>query len=257
MSERLTPAQFARAEKNKQRAVLLRKSRLARKPYHCVGIKQQAIDSGAGFLVDPDEEEEENNRVRQVETTAPILGAIDPECQNCGTAFQDSFLLLKFNELVCDGCRDNDPDDKYALITKTDAKQKYLLKDCDLDKRNPPLQFIIKKNPHHSSWGDMKLYLKLQVIKRSQDIWGGDANLEMELDKRAANKQIMKQKKFAKNLKELRQAVRTSTWQRELTNHVHEFPAEGEDGCETYHEKTDSWSKTCRTCGYTLTYEKM
>ena len=69
MSERLTPAQFARAEKNKQRAVLLRKSRLARKPYHCVGIKQQAIDSGAGFLVDPDEEEEENNRVRQVETT--------------------------------------------------------------------------------------------------------------------------------------------------------------------------------------------
>lgn len=58
-------------------------------------------------------------------------------------------------------CRD--PEDKHKLITRTEAKEEYLLKDCDLDKREPVLKFIVKKNPHNSRWGDMKLYLKLQV----------------------------------------------------------------------------------------------
>lgn len=39
----------------------------------------------------------------------------------------------------------------------------YLLKDCDLEKRDPPLKFIVKKNPHNVRWGSMKLYLELQV----------------------------------------------------------------------------------------------
>ena len=65
--KRLTPAQFARVERNKERAVLLRKARLAKKPYHNRTVVQPAIDSGAGFLVDPDEEQEESN-LRLVET---------------------------------------------------------------------------------------------------------------------------------------------------------------------------------------------
>lgn len=51
----------------------------------------------------------------------------------------------------------------HKLISRTEAKQRYLLKDCDLDKREPPLRFILKKNPHNPRWGDMKLYLQLQV----------------------------------------------------------------------------------------------
>lgn len=58
--------------------------------------------------------------------------------------------------------RDNE--EKHKLISRTEAKQHYLLKDCDLDKREPPLRFILKKNPHNPRWGDMKLYLKLQVL---------------------------------------------------------------------------------------------
>ena len=54
-------------------------------------------------------------------------------------------------------------EDKYPLITKTEARTKYLLKDADFDKREPPLKFIVRKNPHHQSWGDMKLFLELQV----------------------------------------------------------------------------------------------
>lgn len=66
-------------------------------------------------------------------------------------------ILLK----VCDGCRDSD--EKHSLITRTEAKTEYLLKDCDLDKREPILKFICRKNPHNVRWGDMKLYLHLQV----------------------------------------------------------------------------------------------
>jgi len=39
----------------------------------------------------------------------------------------------------------------------------YLLKDCDLEKRDPPLKCIVKRNPHNVRWGSMKLYLELQV----------------------------------------------------------------------------------------------
>jgi DNA repair protein len=63
------------------------------------------------------------------------------------------------HDLFC--CRDNE--EKHRLITKTDAKNLYLLKDCDLEKRDPPLKFIVKKNPHNAHWGSMKLYLELQV----------------------------------------------------------------------------------------------
>lgn len=54
-------------------------------------------------------------------------------------------------------------DDKYSLITRTDARQEYLLKDCDLDLREPILRYILRKNPLNPNWGDMKLYLRLQA----------------------------------------------------------------------------------------------
>lgn len=64
---------------------------------------------------------------------------------------------------MCDACRDGET--KHCLITRTDAKTEYLLKDCDLDKREPVLRFLRAKNPHNKHWGDMKLYLSLQVSK--------------------------------------------------------------------------------------------
>jgi len=57
-----------------------------------------------------------------------------------------------------------DTNEKHKLITKTDAKTKYQLKDVDLDKREPLLRYIVKKNPRHEKWGEMKLYLESQVF---------------------------------------------------------------------------------------------
>ena len=54
-------------------------------------------------------------------------------------------------------------EEQHNMITKTDAKTKYLLRDADFDVREPPLKFISRKNPHHKSWGEMKLFYEPQV----------------------------------------------------------------------------------------------
>ena len=60
-------------------------------------------------------------------------------------------------------CVLRDNDGKHQLVSRSDAKKNFLLKDCDLDQREPPLRCILRKNPHNPRWGDMKLYLKTQV----------------------------------------------------------------------------------------------
>ena len=90
--------------------------------------------------------------------------ALDPSirlCEDCGRQFIESYLAERFNAEICDRCRDNK--EKHRLISRTNAKNTYLLKDHDFDKREPPLKYVLKKNPHNNNWGDMKLYLEIQV----------------------------------------------------------------------------------------------
>ena len=74
MSE-LSEYQQARIEKNRQRALLLRASRVAAHPYaderttkQPAGRATKAIDSGGGFLIDPEDVEEET--VTEVEDSS-------------------------------------------------------------------------------------------------------------------------------------------------------------------------------------------
>ncbi|KAG8130324.1 hypothetical protein E2320_017104 [Naja naja] len=211
----------AKIERNRQRALMLRQARLANWPYPSPGegsLKVKApsktIDTGGGFFLE-EEEEEETNRHQTGKIVHP------PDVEN-----------------------------KHKLLTRTEAKQEYLLKDCDLDKREPVLRFILKKNPHNPHWGDMKLYLKLQVIKRSLEVWGSEEALEEAKENRQDNREKMKQKKFDKKVKELRRAVRSSLWKKDTSIHQHEYGAEEMIGDDTYR-------KICSTCGHELTYEKM
>lgn len=128
------------------------------------------IDSGGGFLLDP------NSMVNKtgknvlpgtnceliVEDTAIQLPPVYEKCIDCEEKYTESYLMTNFGYSVCDKCRD--PDDKHSLITRSESKIEYLLKDCDLDKREPILRFISRKNPHNERWGEMKLYLHLQVL---------------------------------------------------------------------------------------------
>ncbi|XP_042308253.1 DNA repair protein complementing XP-A cells isoform X3 [Sceloporus undulatus] len=250
----LSAAMRAKIERNRQRALMLRQARLATRPYPSAGegnskvkAPPKIIDTGGGFFLE--EEEEEERRVEKiVHPPGAVLEFDYLICEECDKEFMDSYLMNHFDLATCDNCRD--VEDKHKLITRTEAKEEYLLKDCDLDKREPVLRFILKKNPHNPRWGDMKLYLKLQIIKRSLEIWGSEEALEEAKESRQDNREKMKQKKFDKKVKELRRAVRSSVWKKDTSIHQHEYGAE---------EKIDDdlYKKTCTTCGHELTYEKM
>ncbi|XP_062063895.1 DNA repair protein complementing XP-A cells isoform X3 [Lepus europaeus] len=197
----------ASIERKRQRALMLRQARLAARPYPATtgaatgGVANvkapRIIDTGGGFILE--EEEEEHKVGNIVHQPGPVLEFDYAICEECGKEFMDSYLMSHFDLATCDNCRD--ADDKHKLITKTEAKQEYLLKDCDLEKREPALKFIVKKNPHHSQWGDMKLYLKLQVVKRSLEVWGSQDALEAAKEVRQENREKMKQKKFDKKVR--------------------------------------------------------
>uniref|UniRef100_A0A8C3UEN9 XPA, DNA damage recognition and repair factor n=1 Tax=Catharus ustulatus TaxID=91951 RepID=A0A8C3UEN9_CATUS len=248
----LSAAALAKIERNRQRALALRQARLAARPYPAAG-RMAVVDTGGGFFLEQEEEESQEKEERGagekiVHPPAPVLEFDYLICGDCGKEFMDSYLMQHFDWATCDNCRD--VEDKHKLITRTEAKEEYLLKDCDLDKREPVLKFIVKKNPHNSRWGEMKLYLKLQVIKRSLEVWGSEEALQEAKELRRDSREKMKQKKFDKKVKELRRAVRSSLWKKQASIHEHEYgPEENID--------EDTYKKTCTVCGHELTYEKM
>lgn len=205
-------------------------------------------DTGGGFLrkIEPDKKQENEKLVIE---DAPILGSDRPVCEICIKPFHSSFLFDKFDFKCCDGCRNPSV---HKLITKTEAKDVYLLKDCDFDKREPALKCIRQKNPHNSKWSELKLYLEIQVEKRALEVWGTQENIEAEKEKREEKRVISKSKKYQKELNELRKYVRSSLYDRTSVGpHTHTFAE------ETYNEDEDTYHRKCTTCPYEETFEKM
>nr|CAG4642951.1 EOG090X0KP6 [Evadne anonyx] len=257
--DKLTAFQKAKIERNRQRALLLREARLQAHPYkrtdtvgNSVVIIQNSklIDTGGGFLIDENDlNEEQSKPVNIVQDPAPILIPERPHCLLCQEPLHDSFLFRSFSYAVCDSCRDDD--EKHQLITRTDAKQEYLLKDCDLDMREPILRFILRKNPHNPRWGDMKLYLHLQVKKRALEVWETMEKIEEQHNLREDKRKKTKVKKFNKEVKALRMAVRSSVYIKQTASHEHVF------GAEVFDEEKDFYYRSCGTCDYKQVYEKM
>ncbi|XP_062244904.1 DNA repair protein complementing XP-A cells [Platichthys flesus] len=252
----LSAAMRAKIERNRQRALMLRQSRLASRPLSAVEGASSAkvskiTDSGAGFFIEEEEDGEEEHKSRKVvHQPAPVIAPDYLVCDECQKPFMDSWLSNSFDLSVCDNCRDNE--EKHKLISRTEAKAQYLLKDCDLDMREPPLRCILKKNPHNSTWGDMKLYLKVQVEKRAMVVWSSEKALEEAKETREENREVQKQKRFNKKVKELRRAVRSSMWTKDTSVHQHQYGPE-----EVVDPEEDLYKKTCTTCGHELSYEKM
>ncbi|ESP05656.1 hypothetical protein LOTGIDRAFT_103099 [Lottia gigantea] len=251
---KLTPAQRARVERNRQKALLLKQARLANRPYtigkesHKVQAAPREVDTGSGFFIEEDNKEIKTGKLEVKHQPAPVIAVDNIFCESCEKEFLDSYIYTHFNIPACDTCREKD---KYDLITKTDAKNRFLLKDADLDKREPPLKFIVKKNPNNNRWGDMKLFLEYQVQERAMEVWGSEEAIEEERENRNEKKDKAKQKKFDKRVKELRNTVRSSLWRKGTTFHEHDFQE------ETYDEEEDIYSKKCKTCEHIETYEKM
>ena len=195
-----------------------------------------------------------------VEVPAPLMPDPKdggPRCLECSEELiGDSYLFRTFDLEVCDKCKCTEKDGKHELITKTDAKNTFLLKDPDFDKRDPPLKFIVRRNPHNERWGEMKLYLRLQVEKRALEVWKTPEAIEDAIEKKEDKKEIGKAKKFEKRIKALRMQMRGSLFSKDYKaatgiGHQHDFEA------EIYDEEKDEYSRKCTVCGHINTYEKM
>ena len=275
----LTPEQLERIERNRQRAAQLRAG--STKAYESKNktiitapVRKQQIDSHAGFFVEDDPTSIDNRPVTY--ETVPIihrpqsdrLDIVGMPCQECQMTFLSSFLHKNFDEPICDTCRDkysiNDERDdetigaadeqtiRYSLITRTSAKDRYLLTDYDLDKREPVLKCIEKKNPHNQRWGTMRLYLRCQIQRLSDQIHEGKT--EEKVIEREEKKSEKKRKQYEKQVEQLRLDVRTSLQTKRIrTVHEHKY----DDNDVKYDAKTDTYTKTCLECGYQYEYEEM
>jgi DNA-repair protein complementing XP-A cells len=209
------------------------------------------VDTNAGFFIEETEGGESSSQMAEP-LPAPVLEPDRPECEECGEELADSHLFRNFNLEVCDKCKETEKDGKHELITKTDAKNEFLLKDTDFVRPEPALKFIARKNPHKESWGEMKLYLRVQVEKRALEVWGSEEALEAEHEKREDRRDQLKVKKFNKKLKALKMQVRGSLYKKvDISVHEHEY------GEEVYNEDEDQYSRTCKTCDHVHSYEKM
>ncbi|XP_026737735.1 DNA repair protein complementing XP-A cells homolog [Trichoplusia ni] len=246
-SEVLSSAQRARIERNRLKARALRDARLVQRPNTDGGPRPApAPDTGGGFLPD----EEAAPAQRPVAPPAPIVDPTErPHCQDCERPFAQSYLFDTFGHPVCDECRDDDG--AHALVTRTEARAAFLLKDCDLDLRPPPLRCVRRRNPHGSRLGDMRLYLRAQVEERARLVWGSERALEEERERREEARARSRHNTTARRLRALRMDVRSSLFDRTRALHTHDF------GPERYDEAADQYSRVCTDCGHVETYEKM
>ena len=63
------------------------------------------------------------------------------------------------------------------------------------------------QNPHNPKYGDMKLFLRLRIDPVALEVWCSEEDLKKEIEKREANKVLLKEKKYQKKMKELRKVL--------------------------------------------------
>ncbi|EXJ93931.1 DNA-repair protein complementing XP-A cells [Capronia coronata CBS 617.96] len=148
----------------------------------------------------------------------PGISALEDQatqsCRDCGTLEVDWKWLDVFGIAVCNACKDKYPE-KYSLLTKTEAKEDYLLTEPELKDENL-LPHLERPNPHKSTWHNMFLYLRCQVedYAFSEKRWGSAEALDAEFQRREAEKKRRKETKFKSKLADLKKRTRVEAHQR-------------------------------------------
>lgn len=135
-------------------------------------------------------------------------------CQECGALEIDWKWEEVFSCRVCSTCKEKLPD-KYSLLTKTEAREDYLLTDPEL--KDPDLlPHLDRPNPHKATWNNMQLYLRYQVEEYafSSKKWGSPEKLDEEFAKREAEKKRRKEEKFKAKLLDLKKRTRVDAYKR-------------------------------------------
>lgn len=180
----------------------------------------------------------------------------DKVCRECGSMEIDWKWEEIFGCAVCNACKEELPD-KYSLLTKTEAKEDYLITDPEL-KDEELLPHLERPNPHKSTWNNMMLYLRYQVEEYAfTKKWGSAQALDEEFEKREGEKKKRKEDKFRSKLQELKKKTRVEAYRRSRAgggggefgdeigrggkhSHVWGRPVENEEGVGL---------KTCVECG--------
>ncbi|KAK4120378.1 DNA repair protein [Parathielavia appendiculata] len=134
-------------------------------------------------------------------------------CRECRSVEIDFVWEEVFGCAVCNTCKEKYPE-KYSLLTKTECKEDYLLTDPEL-KDEELLPHLNKPNPHKSHWHDMMLFLRYQVEDYAfNQKWGSPEALDVEFEKREADKKRRKEAKFKEKLLDLKRKTRTDAFRR-------------------------------------------
>jgi DNA-repair protein complementing XP-A cells len=185
-------------------------------------------------------------------------GAEQQKCRECGTLEIDYSWLGIFGIAICNTCKDTRPD-KYSLLTKTEAKEDYLLTDPEL--RDPELlPHLERPNPHKATWNNMMLFLRFQVEEYafSEKKWGSAEKLDEAFANRESERKRRKEQKFKSKLEDLKKKTRVEAWRRARKNKGGgEFGDDVERGGKHEHvwgqtiedEESGMGTKTCVECG--------
>lgn len=166
-------------------------------------------------------------------------------CRECNSLEIDWKWEEVFRCCICHACKDKFPE-KYSLLTKTEAKEDYLLTDrtsnrhvvlsCSLFswqhaeteawltdfvvaaelKDEELLPHLERPNPHKSTWNNMMLYLRYQVEEYalSPKRWGSAEALDAEFERRETAKKRRREAKFKTKLHDLKKRTRVEAYRR-------------------------------------------
>lgn len=134
-------------------------------------------------------------------------------CRECGSLEIDWKWEDILGCAVCNACKEKFPE-KYSLLTKTEAREDYLLTDPEL-KDDELLPHLERPNPHKATWNNMMLYLRYQVEEYAfTQKWGSPEALDAEFAKRETEKKRRKEDKFKSKLHELKKKTRVEAYRR-------------------------------------------
>lgn len=138
----------------------------------------------------------------------------DAACRECGSREIDFQWQGVFGVAVCSACKDKFPE-RYSLLTKTEAREDYLLTDPELrdEELFPRLE---KPNPRSATYHSMQLFLRCQLEEYafSARKWGSSEALDAEFERRAIEKKDRRDKKFKSKLEDLKKRTRVEAYKR-------------------------------------------
>ncbi|XYA01904.1 DNA repair protein rad14 [Meyerozyma guilliermondii] len=160
-------------------------------------------------------EQQKKNQHIVRDLAPPVDIAAAPKCFECGSLEIDPNLYSNFGHVrVCRPCAKAKPE-KYALLTKTECREDYLLTDPEL-RDVELLPRIEKPNPH--GFSRMQLFLRFQVEQFAWKKWGSAEKLDEEWERREKARLDRRDKKYNEKLKEMRKKTRAEEYTRKLRN---------------------------------------